>query len=262
MAIDPKASVHPDARLGRDVEVGPFALVGAQVELGDGCRIGPHAVVLPYTRLGVRNRVHAGAVLGDLPQDAAFDPATVSHLVTGADCVFREGVTVHRGTKPGTDTRLGDRCLLMANSHVGHNGRLGDDVIMANGALLGGYVELQDRVFVSGNCVVHQFCRVGRLAMLSGLSAASKDVPPYCILDNSATNQVAGLNVVGMRRAGLGAAERLEVKQAFDLLYRSGLNTREALSALKQRFPEGPAAAFWVFGEQSTRGLCGFIKDS
>lgn len=256
MSIHPQAVIHPDARVGEGTRVGPFSVIEADVIIGPDCCIGPHVVIHSHTRLGPGAQVHAGVVLGDIPQDMAFKEVR-SSVEIGEGCVFREGVTVHRGTKADTVTRLGDRCFLMANSHVAHNCVLGDDVILANGVLLGGYVELGDRVFLSGNCVVHQFCKVGTLAMMSGLSAASKDVPPYCILHNSSTNQVAGLNVVGMRRAGLTGEQRKEIKQAFNILYRSGLNLQEAVARMKEAYPEGPAATLWKFAEHSTRGLCG-----
>ena len=256
MAIHPQAFVDPKAELGTDVSVGAFAFIGAHTTIGDGCRIDPHAVIHPYTRLGRGCAVHAAAVLGDRPQDLAFDGDTVSYVEIGEECVFREGVTVHRGTKPDTVTRIGNRCFLMANSHVAHNCQLGDDVIFANGVLLGGYVEIGDRAFLSGNVVVHQFCRVGALAMLSGLSAASKDVPPYCILENSETNRLAGLNVVGMRRAGLTPDQRADVKRVFQLLFRREVNLRDAIEESATQFPNGPAAVMWQFAQASKRGVC------
>lgn len=255
MSIHPHAYVHPEAKLGPDVEVGAFSYIGPHTEIGGGSRIGPNAVIHPYVRMGEACRVHAGAVIGDVPQDLGFTDQ-ISYVEIGTQCVFREGVTVHRGTKEGTITRVGDRCYFMANSHVAHNCEVGNDVIFANGVLLGGYVKVGDRAFLSGNCVVHQFCHIGRLAMMSGLSAASKDVPPFCVLLNSATNRVAGLNVVGMRRAGLTPDERKQVKQAFKMLYHEGRNVEQAISAMKETFPDGPAAELWQFAENSPRGLC------
>lgn len=257
MAIHPQAVVDPAARLGTDVQVEAFAVIYADTEIGDGCRIGPHAVIHPYTRLGAGTRVHAGAVVGDVPQDLAFVEPTVSYTEIGEQCLIREGVTIHRGTKEGTVTRVGPRCYLMANCHLAHNVELAADVIVVSGALLGGYAVLEDRAFVSGNCTVHQFCRIGQLAMLGGGSAATKDVPPYCTLRSNAMNCVVGLNVVGMRRAGLSPAERKEVKAAFHHLYYSGLTLTQAIDELRGRYPEGAAASFWQFADRGTRGLCG-----
>jgi UDP-N-acetylglucosamine acyltransferase len=195
-------------------------------------------------------------VLGDTPQDLSFKGVR-SFVEIGEECVIREGVTIHRGTKEGTTTSIGARCYLMANAHVGHNGRLGERVIIANGSLLAGYVVVEDAAFISGNCCVHQFCRVGRLAMLGGGAIISKDCPPYCTLRSNALNRVVGLNVIGLRRAGLDAAARQQIKEAFQLLYLSGLTTTDALKALQEKFPAGPAAEFGRFIAGSTRGICG-----
>ena len=173
MSIHPSAMVNPNAVLGDHVTVGPFAFIDRDTQIGEDCVIGPHSVILRYTSLGRSCRVHAGAVLGDLPQDLAFKDEP-SYVKIGANCVLREGVTIHRGTKTDTSTVLGDNCFLMANSHLGHNVQLGHGVIIANGALLAGHVEVGERAFISGNVVIHQFVRIGRLAILSGCSAVGK----------------------------------------------------------------------------------------
>lgn len=258
MSVHQTAVIEAGAKLGKDVTVGPFAWVDRDTEIGDGCVIGPHVVVHRHTSIGRGCRVHAGAVLGDLPQDVAFRPDAVSWVRIGANCVIREGVTIHRGTKADTATVVGDGCFLMANSHLGHNVRLGDGVILANGALLAGYVEVGDRAFISGNAAVHQFVRIGRLAMLSGCAAITKDVPPFCTTRAASLNYIAGLNVVGMRRAGMSPADRQTVRRAFKILFRSGLNVAQALGRLKAEFPAGPARDFWAFVEASKRGICAF----
>ena len=255
MNIHSTASVDPQATLGQDVDVGPFAVIEAGVHIGDRCVIGPHAVIRRYTTMGAGCRVHPGACIGDDPQDLGFKGGE-SFVRIGANCVMREGVTIHRGSKEGTETVMGDGCFLMANSHLAHNVKMGNNVILANGVLLAGYVEVGDRVFISGNAAVHQFARVGTLAMVGGLGAISKDVPPYCTTRNSRQNCVAGLNVVGMRRAGFNPADRLAVRQAFKLLYRSGLNVSQAVERLRTEFPEGPVRVFWEFVEASKRGIC------
>jgi len=255
MLIHPTAIVEEGVRLGVDVEVGPYTVIHRGAEIGDGCRIGPHVVVYGTTSLGPRCHVHAGAVLGDLPQDLSFRDE-ISYVRIGEGCTIREGVTIHRGTKKDTETRIGPRCYLMANSHVGHNAVLGERVILANGALLAGYVEVGDYAFISGNCAVHQFCRVGRLAMLGGGAMLSKDCPPYCTVRANDLNRVTGLNIVGLRRAGFDAAARLQIKEAFRLFYLSGLNMRDAAALLREKFPTGPAAEFVRFVEISARGIC------
>ena len=175
----------------------------------------------------------------------------------GADCVIREGVTIHRGTKPDTATVVGEGCFLMANSHLAHNVRLGNRVILANGVLLAGYVEVGDNVFCGGNAAVHQFCRIGRLAMLQGLAGISQDVPPFCTMHGTTMNGVAGLNIVGLRRAGLTPEQRLEIKHAFKLLYHSGLNYRDAVTRIRAELPPGPAQELADFTATSKRGIAG-----
>jgi len=256
MKIHPTAIVEDGARLGADVEVGPFAYIADEVEVGDGCRIGPHVVIHPHTTLGPNCRVHAGAVLGDLPQDLAFQDVR-SYVHIGRDCTIREGATVHRGTDAESVTRVGEGCFLMAFSHVGHNVELGDGVILANGALAAGHAKIGERAFISGNTVIHQFTRLGRLSMLGGGSGVSRDVPPFCTTKPLTANTILGLNIVGMRRAGIAAEERRQVKEAYAVVYRSGLTTPEALATLEARFPEGPGREFLDFVRSSRRGICG-----
>jgi UDP-N-acetylglucosamine acyltransferase len=250
------AVIDPGAKLGKDVSVGPFAYIERDVQIGDGCVIGPHVCILRYTTLGEKCRVHAGAVLGDVPQDLAFQ-SVESFVRIGANCLIREGVTIHRGTKAGTVTEVGDGCFLMANSHLAHNVKLGKGVILANGALLGGYVEVGDRAFISGNCLLHQFTRVGRLVIIGGGGGASKDVPPFCMVPPLRSNRVAGLNVIGLRRAGFNPEQRSQIKEAFKILYRSGLSTGEAVAKIEATFKTGPALEFCEFVKSSKRGICG-----
>lgn len=258
--IHETAIIDKGAALGANVRVGPYTCIGADVRIGDDCVIGPRVTILPHTALGPRCEVHAGAVLGDVPQDTAFE-ACRSHVRIGAGCVLREGVTIHRGTEPESVTEVGDGCWLMGFSHVAHNCRLAPGVIVANGALLAGYVSVGERAFISGNCVIHQFCRVGRLAMLGGGCAVSKDVPPFCLLSPVTLNGLAGLNVVGMRRAGLSPEERRAVKKAFTILFRSGKNVPEALACIRDALPSPLAAELCDFVEASKRGICTWGRD-
>jgi UDP-N-acetylglucosamine acyltransferase len=258
MKIHPSAIVDSSSQVGHDVVIGPGAVIAADTVIGDGCAIGPNAVICPHTSLGPGCRVHAGAVIGDTPQDLAFQPGVKSFVRIGARCVFREGVTIHRGTKEGAETVVGDDCYLMANSHLAHNVTLGNKVILANGVLLGGYVEVGDGAFISGNAVVHQFCRVGRLAMLGGLSAIGKDVPPFCMTRSGEVNTVIGLNVVGLRRSGFNPDQRKTIRECMDIVYASGLNVSQALEVLRSR-QDDPLAAEWVaFIAAAKRGICKF----
>ena len=255
--IHPTAVIDPAARLGEGVRVGPYAVIEGPAEVGDECVIAAHATLTGAVRLGRAVRVGHGAVLGGWPQDFAFDPATESGVEVGEGSQIREHCTIHRGTAPGSVTRLGARCLLMAGAHLGHNARVGNDAVLANGVLLGGFVEIGDRVFVGGGSVFHQFVRVGRGAMIQGLSAFSKDVPPFALA--AERNLVFGLNVVGLRRSGFAVAERAEIKEAFKLLYASGRNVSQALEAAKARAWGEAAAEFFAFAAAAKkRGLCGF----
>jgi len=256
--LHPTAFIHPDAQLGEQVTVGPFAVIEGGAQIGQGCTIQAHAVIGAHVRMGPGNRIGCGAILGGDPQDFAFRPETRSTVILGEGNCIREHVTIHRGTVEGSATLVGDRCFLMAGTHLGHNVQIGSDVTLANNTLLGGHVIVEDRVFVGGGCVFHQHIRIGRLAMCQGLSAFGKDIPPFVIAGR--INGVAGLNVVGMRRAGLDATERAEIKAAFALLYRSGLNVSQALTASTARKWGGAAQAFWDFvAAAKKRGLCDLL---
>ncbi len=246
--IHPAAFVHPGARLGAGTRVGPGAVIDEHVVIGRNCEIRAHAVVTGQTTLGDGNQVGYGAVIGAEPQDLAFDPGAVSRVVIGDRNVIREHATIHRGTKDGTETRIGSGCFLMAEAHVGHNCVIGDRVILASNGLCAGHVVVGDGAFVSGNAVIHQFCRMGRLAMLRGGGRISKDVPPFMIGD--ATNRVRGLNVVGLRRAGIGPEARAALKRAFHALFLSGRPMPEVLGEL-----EGDAVA-------EVREVVAFIRES
>ncbi len=259
--IHATAVIEPGVDLGKDVSVGPFSYLQSGASIGDGCVIGPHVTVFGPVAMGAECQVHAGAVLGDLPQDLGFkNEATFVSI--GARCVIRECVTIHRATKAGEATEVGDECFLMACSHLAHDVKLGARCILANGALLGGHVHVGERVFISANCGVHQFVRIGRLAMLGGNSGISKDVPPFCTVRTVGFNEVAGLNLVGLRRAGLADQDRADIQQAFRMLYLSGLNTSQAVEKIKARFAGGPALEFVEFIAGAKRGICAGPRES
>ncbi len=256
--LHPTAVIHPDARLGANVTVGPYVVIEGAAEIGDGCTIQAHAVIGAHVRMGQGNTIGYGAIIGADPQDFAFRSETRSEVVLGAGNRIREYVTIHRGTTEGSGTVVGDRCFLMAGAHLAHNVQLGNEVILANNALLAGHVIVGDRVFIGGGCVFHQHMRIGQLAMCQGLSGFGKDIPPYCIAGR--INGVAGLNVVGLRRAGIDASERAEIKAAFALLYRSGLNVSQALAASAERHWGVAAQGFWDFvAGAKKRGLCDLL---
>lgn len=251
--IHPTALVHPGAQLDPRARIGPYAVIDEHVRLGPGCEVGPHVYLTGHTDIGANNVFHAGCVIGDAPQDLKYRDAP-TRLRIGEGNVFREHVTVHRANTVEEDTVIGGHNFLMAHCHVGHNARLGDRVIVANGALLAGHVTVADRAFISGNCLVHQFVRVGTLALMQGGSAISQDLPPYCVARGD--NGICGLNTIGLRRAGFTSEQRLELKRLYHALFRSGAKLRDAVAAARAEFSSGPARVLLDFVAASQRGVC------
>jgi UDP-N-acetylglucosamine acyltransferase len=253
--IHPTAVVEPGAQLGEEVEIGPYACIGSEVEIGPRTLVQSHAVIEGVVRLGSDNQIGHGAIIGGLPQDLNFKPGTRSSVEIGHRNIIREHATIHRGSAPDSVTRIGDDNFLMAGAHLGHNCALGSKIIIANNCLLGGHVVVEDGAFLGGGCVFHQFMRIGQLAIAQGLSAFSKDIPPFCLA--AERNQVFGLNVVGLRRAGFSAEDRKEIRAAFRLLYESGMNVRQALARAQEQKWSDPARSFFDFVAQSRRrGIC------
>jgi UDP-N-acetylglucosamine acyltransferase len=251
--IHPTAIIDLKAKLDATVQVGPYAVIEEGVELGPDCVVGPHVYLTGLTSIGTGNRFFAGCVIGEAPQDLKYQGAP-TRLRIGDRNVFREHVTVHRSNKPAEATVIGSHNFLMAHSHVAHNCTVADHVILANGALLGGHARVDARAFISGNCLVHQFVRVGTLALMQGGSAISKDLPPYTVAWRS--NDLCGLNTVGLRRAGMSAADRLELKQLYRMLFREGMNLQTALAKARRRFTSVPAKVMLEFLAGSKRGVC------
>ncbi|HEV2803354.1 MAG TPA: acyl-ACP--UDP-N-acetylglucosamine O-acyltransferase [Chthoniobacterales bacterium] len=224
MKIHPSALVDPAAQIGAGVEIGPFAVIGAGAVIGDNCTIQAHAVIEGPVKMGSENFVGYGAIIGALPQDLGFDRKIQSLVEIGNGNTIREYCTIHRGSTEGSATRIGDGNFLMVGNHLGHDCTIGNGVVMANDCLLAGYVRIDDRAFIGGGSRFHQGIRMGRLVMAEG--RFTQNLPPFL---SAAKNEVFGFNVVGMRRANFSGAERDEIKRAFKLLYRSRLNTRQAL---------------------------------
>ena len=257
--IHPTAVIHPKAKLDSSVKVGPYTVIDEGVEIGPRCVIGPHVYITGVTTIGAENQFHAGCVIGDAPQDLKYD-GTPTRLRIGDKNVFREHFTVHRSTKPDSETVIGSNNFLMQNAHIGHNCVMGNHVILAGGALLAGHAVVQDRAFISGKFLVHQITRVGTLAMMQGGSAISKDLPPFCIAFHQ--NEICGLNIIGLRRAGFTAAERLELKTAYRELFRSGKNLRSAVAEAKSKFTTGPAGTLVDFVATAKKGVCSDVSRS
>jgi UDP-N-acetylglucosamine acyltransferase len=252
MEIHPTAVISPHAHVARGVRIGAYAVIEDEVFIKDGCEIGAHAVIKRFTSLGRRNRVFEHAVLGGEPQDVKFKGER-SALVIGDDNLIREGVTIHRASGEGAETRVGSRNFLMIGVHVAHNCRVGDDNIFANGAALAGHIEVEDHVFLSSNVGCHQFVRLGRFAMVGGKSKIVQDVLPFFTTDGNPP-RVRGLNSVGLRRGGLSAESRIALKRAYQLLFRQRLPLDEALREI-ERTDDEHAQHLANFIRQSRRGF-------
>lgn len=251
--IHPTAIVDRRAQIDASAEIGPYVIVDGPVVIGPRTRVNAHAVLLGQTTIGADNRIDAGAVLGAEPEDLSFSGQD-SYTRIGNGNVIREHVQVQRGTKPGSSTEIGDGNFLMHHAHVAHNCRLGNRTILAAGATLAGYVQIDDQAFISGNCVIHQFVRVGRLALLRGLSRSSRDVPPFCIMDW--THTVRAINQVGLRRAGFSAVQLRALRRAFARLFGQRGNLRLAVDELAAQ-PQPPEVIELLdFIRGSTRGVC------
>lgn len=232
MPIHPTAVVDKRAELDSSVEVGPFAVIGPQVKIGRGTRIGPHSVIEGDTTIGRDNHIFQFAALGAIPQDLKY-AGEPTRLEIGDHNQIREFATVHLGTAGGGGvTRIANHCLLMANSHVAHDVKLGDSCILANSSALAGHVVVEDRVIFGGLSAVHQFTRIGRLAFVSGGAMVTQDVPPYVTVQGDRA-EVVGINTVGLTRAHFKDEQQARVKNAFKILYRSKLGFREAIAHVR-----------------------------
>ena len=230
-----------------------MAVIDEHVIVGPRCRVGPFVHLTGHTTIGADNVFHSGAVIGDAPQDLKYH-GEPTRLRIGDCNVIREHSTVHRSNKMEEDTVIGSHNLLMAHSHVGHNVTICNHVILANGSAIAGHAVIGDRVFISANALVHQFCRVGTLALMQGGSAISMDLPPFCIARGG--NGISGLNVIGLRRAGFSPAERLELKQVYHALFRTRERFRQALADASGRFHGTAARTMIDFAASTKRGLC------
>lgn len=252
--IHPTAHISPTATIADDAEIGPNVIVGDHSIVGNGTRVMANAVIGPWTTIGNGNTIHYGAIVGHDPQDIGYN-GEESYAVLGNGNIIREYATIHRGNRPGTTTVIGDNNFIMVQSHVAHNCELGSYIVLAGGALLAGHVSVADRAIISGNCVVHQFCRIGRLAMMRGLSRTSRDVPPFCIMDE--THTVKSLNLIGLRRIGFDVKRIRALKNAFLVLFRGGLNMQNALEQVEAEVEMTEDVLELVdFIRSSKRGVC------
>jgi UDP-N-acetylglucosamine acyltransferase len=250
LAIDALAVVHPRARLGSDVSIGPYSIVGEHVEIGDETAVGSGVLIDGWTAIGRQCEISHGAVIGTPPQDIKYEDER-SYCRIGDRNVIREYVTVNRATGEEKATTIGDDNLIMAYAHVAHNCKLADHIVVANAVNMAGHVTIEDHAMVSGLIPIHQFVRIGCYSMIGGGSRVTQDVIPYGLAAGNPL-RLRGLNMVGLRRHGFPEEVRSTLKEAFRLLFRSGLNTSQALSQISSDLPAIP----------EVEHLVGFIGDS
>jgi len=254
--VHPLSYVHPDADLAADVKVGPFCYVEADVVIGPGCILDSHVTIKGGTRMGSNNFVGQGTVLGGDPQDRKFNKEFSTFLVIGNDNVFREYVTIHRGTADGSQTTIGNNVFMMAYTHLGHNGTIHDSVTIANNVGLSGHVTVEELVTIGGMVGVHQFARIGRAAMVGGMSGVSRDVPPFVIL--SGRDEIIDINAVGLRRIGVNQEARLALHKAVKLLYKSELGLTNAMDIVRREVAQTDEVKYMLaFEERRFRGKNG-----
>jgi len=259
LKIHATAIVDPGAQLGADVEIGPFSVIGRQAMIGDKSILRSHVVIEGNVAIGTGNFIGHGVIIGAPPQDLSFSLERKTKVEIGNDNVIREYCTIHRGSPEGSVTKIGDNNFLMAGAHVGHNCAIGNDVIIANNCLLAGHVRVDDQAFLGGGSTFHQYMHIGRLVMVQGSSAFGKDLPPFTIA--AERNSIFGINVIGLKRAGFSAKDREEIKNAFKLLYASGLNISQTLEKAATLNLGAPAREFFDFvAHAKKRGICPYKR--
>jgi len=257
MSIHPTAIIEDGAQVHSTVQVGAYSIIESGAVLGPGCVVESCVRIYGATRMGSDNRICHGATIGAEPQDLGYSPAKSRPLTIGDFNHFKEGVNISRGIKTDQGTRIGDHNYLMAYAHVGHDCIVGDHNIFANTATLAGHVEVEDSVFLSGQTAVHQFCRIGSVSMIAGVTGVPQDVPPFVIADGHRA-QIVGLNVVGLRRNGYTQVQRNTIKAVYRIIFRSGLHQVEALLKAEQRYPSPETHRIVQFIESSRRGVISF----
>jgi UDP-N-acetylglucosamine acyltransferase len=251
--IHPTAIVGKSAELG-DVEIGPYAIIEDGAVIGGGTRVLAHAYIAGGTSIGKDCEVHMGAVVGHIPQHLRYKGAK-TYLKIGDRNIIREYCSIHRGFEEGSATVIGNDNLFMGFSHVAHDCRIGDNTVICNGALLAGHVAVEDKVFIAGNVAIHQFVKIGTLAMIGGLTRVNKDVVPYTLIEGD--SETCSLNTVGIRRSGMSQEAAAHIKKVYKLLYRSGLNVTHALSEIAGLGDLSPEAERMIdFVKSSERGIC------
>ena len=256
MEIHPNAIVHPGAKLAAGVKIGAFSTIGEHVRIGPDTTIGSHVVVEGWTEIGEKCHIFPFSSIGAAPQAIRYR-GEPTRLTMGSGNVIREFVTIHRGTpEGGGNTVLGNGTFIMAYSHIAHDCRIGNEVIMANGATLAGHIQVEDRAIIGGLVAIHQFVRVGRYAIIGGASAIPQDIPPYMTASGNRA-KLFGLNLVGLKRHRFPEATIGALKQAYRILFRSHLPLRKAIGKVQQEAPDLPEIRHLLeFLQNSKRGIC------
>jgi len=254
MAIHKTAIIHPRAELGRNCEVGPYAIIGENVKTGDNVCIGSHAVIDGWTTIGNSCKIFSHAVLGMITQDTKYTGGK-SYLEIGNNTTIREFASLHLATAPEGKTIVGNNCLLLAYSHVAHDCILGDNIIMSNGATLAGHITIENNVGIGGMSGVHQFCKIGKFAFIGGCSKVTQDVLPFMLAEGDPL-KVYSPNMIGLERNGFSEDQRDLVKKAFKIIYRSGLNISQAVEKIKSELIQSEEIVKILdFIENSERGI-------
>ncbi|MFC5051581.1 acyl-ACP--UDP-N-acetylglucosamine O-acyltransferase [Rubritalea spongiae] len=252
--IHPTAIIHPDAKIGNNVSIGAFTIIDANVSIGENCTIDPHVWLTGHTTLGENNFVGFGSHIGGDPQDVSFEKSTSSGVKIGKNNTIREHVTVHRSTSENGFTVIGNNNMLMINSHLAHDVHLGSNNNLANSVLIAGHIRIGSNCFLGGGAGFHQFIKIGDYAICQGNAAITKDIPPYCMAHGQ--NHLAGLNVIGLRRAGFNGDQRKEIKSLYNLLFKSGLGMTEALrQADEQRWSSEAQLLLNAAKQPSRKGI-------
>jgi UDP-N-acetylglucosamine acyltransferase len=253
--IHPTALIDPSAQIDPTAEIGPYVVIEGPAMIGARVKVMAHAQIVGKVTIGAGTVIGRAAIIGGEPQDLAFDPQTQSEVILGEQNTIREHVTIHRGSKPGGATRLGDRNFLMAGSHLAHDVVLGNHNILANAALLAGHVVVGNHTFIGGGAVFHQFLRIGDFCVVQGNGSFSKDIPHYCAAQR--INRITGLNVIGLRRNGFSSADRAAIKELFQVLFCSGMNLSESVgAAMAHDWPEQARRLLDFVTAPSKKGVC------
>jgi UDP-N-acetylglucosamine acyltransferase len=256
------STIHPKAKIGNNVKIEPYSFISENVEIGEGTWIGPHVTIFDYVKIGKNCKIFPGAVIGAIPQDLKFD-GEVTYVEIGDNTVIRECATINRGTAASGKgkTVVGSNCLLMSYTHVAHDCRLGDHVIMVSYVGIAGETDVDDWAIIGGSSVAHQFSKIGAHAMVSGGSLISKDIPPYALAGRRPIS-FCGINIVGLRRRGFTNEQIERIKDIYKVLYSSGMNRTDACNALDEKYPDSPEKDIIVnFVRNSKRGIIKFSHE-